>query len=221
MNNKSKTLTTLIPEPSEQDDQIVSVELTDDQLQRYSLLERETIKDLRLLSIVNQTLISRNKEKVAFTSGAEYRINKIGMRDIIIIGPNGECCEVPNLFIEGYFTLRIPEVRRNALEKRIDQILKETDEKLDVLAKRFLAKDTFKIGDKVIWKEGLKNAIRPLMNETAIVIEIVDPPVTCRVDRKDQDLTQAGGVSDIVIAVLDQDNEFRHYLMDSRRFRKV
>jgi hypothetical protein len=78
--------------------------------------------------------------------------------------------------------------------------------------------EKFELGDSVKWKPGLCNCVRPLEGETAIVIELIDPPI--RGDR-DTGGPEAAARNDMAIAVLDENGELLHYLMDSRRFTKA
>lgn len=75
---------------------------------------------------------------------------------------------------------------------------------------------SFKPGDMVVWKPGLKNKKRPKIEEAAVVVEIIDPPVF--------DAKKGAGAQyfmeplDLKLGVLDEDGDFIVYHFDSRRF---
>lgn len=87
-------------------------------------------------------------------------------------------------------------------------------QKLTHLAAELLRKETFKPGDLVVWKDGMRNK-KPAYGEVLVVTEVLDAPI--------QD-SEAGPGSpyfreplDIKLASLDQDGYFIEHHFDSRR----
>lgn len=65
----------------------------------------------------------------------------------------------------------------------------------------------FKSGDLVVWKKGLKNKVRPALNEPAIVMDVLTEPL------KDENKTSSGTPYfneplDLVLGLLDTDVRF-------------
>lgn len=94
------------------------------------------------------------------------------------------------------------------IEKHIS-ILKDSVEKYNQV-------NTFKIGDIVVWKEGLKNKKRPQYDEPSIVIEILDMPIT------DNEAPIASPYYseklDIKLGLLGDNSEFFAFHYDKNRF---
>ena len=93
----------------------------------------------------------------------------------------------------------------------------KTVEVLRANYERYGAKETFRPGQLVVWKNGLKNRKRPVEGEPGIVIEVLEQPVF------DSEQGDAGSPYfreslDIRIGVLDEDEEFLIFHYDSRRF---
>ena len=62
------------------------------------------------------------------------------------------------------------------------------------------------------------NCRRPRAGEQGIVLEVLDHPVRST----DPNTAEAGARNDIVVGVLGDDGAgLQHFLMDSRRFRKI
>jgi len=74
----------------------------------------------------------------------------------------------------------------------------------------------FKRGDMVVWKPGLKNKKRPKLDEAAVVVDVLDPPVF--------DAKKGAGAQyfmeplDLKLGVIDEDGDWIVYHFDSRRF---
>lgn len=82
------------------------------------------------------------------------------------------------------------------------------------------AEDKIKVGDLVVWKDGLKNRKRPSYAEPAIVISVADD--------HDDALYDPGNESGspyfrepltIQLGIIDSDGEMSMYYFDKRRFR--
>ncbi len=86
------------------------------------------------------------------------------------------------------------------------------------------AKDMFdkiydlKSGDLVVWKESLKNKIRPALNEPAIVMEILESPLR---DMNKQDAGSAyfNEPLDLLLGLINEDGDFVIFYYDKRRFK--
>jgi len=71
-------------------------------------------------------------------------------------------------------------------------------------------------GQFVKWKPNQKNATRPLYNEPAVVIEVLDLPIYD--DNVDAGSPYFRQRLDIVLGVLDHEGDFVFYHFDRRRF---
>jgi hypothetical protein len=93
----------------------------------------------------------------------------------------------------------------------------EVKSKLVQLEKQFSAQNKFTVGQFVTWKPGLKNKLKPRLNEPAIVVKLLDAPLY----DQDQDSGSPYFMEplDMVIGVLEEE---RHTLLlfhvDRRRF---
>ncbi|WP_314408870.1 hypothetical protein [Pseudomonas kuykendallii] len=89
-------------------------------------------------------------------------------------------------------------------------------QKLTHLAAELLRKETFKPGDLVVWKDGMKNKKYPLYGEPFVVTAVLPEPII------DPEAT-AGNCYfreplDIKLGLLDADGDFVEHHYDSRRF---
>ncbi len=97
--------------------------------------------------------------------------------------------------------------------------LKALNQKLVHAYDSMNAKHAFKLKQLVRWKQGLKNKGLPEYNEPAIVWEILDAP---RFDNE-----HGAGTPyfheplDIILAVMDEDDDFVLFHFDSRRFEPI
>lgn len=87
---------------------------------------------------------------------------------------------------------------------------------LNTLANRFHEKYDFKRGDIVTWKEGLKNKSRPLENEPAIVLEMLQEPLFD--NQGDSGSPYYREPLDLVVGVFIKE-KFIIYHLDSRRLK--
>ena len=97
-----------------------------------------------------------------------------------------------------------------------------TDEyrtRLVSLCESLLRQSSFASGQLVTWKKGLKNKRRPQYDEPVVVVEILDAPVL------DEDQNPGSAYFreplDLVVGMLDEDDDFVLYHVDSRRFEHI
>jgi len=89
------------------------------------------------------------------------------------------------------------------------------------LHKKIADSQDFKIGDIVLWKQGLRNKKRPYQHEPAIVLEMLEPPIFD--ERQDSGSTYFREPLNMVIGIADY-NEKEHetsllsFHVDKRRF---
>jgi len=89
-------------------------------------------------------------------------------------------------------------------------------ERLKQLQASMAVKHTFKPGDEVVWKEGLKNRRIPAYGERALVAEVRSTPLYQ--EDADSGTPDFGEPLDLVLAHLDRDGDLVHHHADSRRF---
>ncbi len=99
--------------------------------------------------------------------------------------------------------------------KKIDDI-EEYTEKLKSLHKEISKPNTFKAGDLVIWKKGLKNRARPAENEPCIVIEVLDTPIFDT--EKESGTPYFHEPLNLSVGLLADDGDFLIFYFDQRRF---
>jgi hypothetical protein len=102
-------------------------------------------------------------------------------------------------------------------KKETEQYISEPTEYIDKLRKR--AKDLsqtteLKIGDIVIWKDGLKNKRFPRYKQPAIVLKIIDPII------KDNDPSYNETLN-VKLGFITSDDEFISFNYDSDRFKLI
>lgn len=185
----------------------VSVELDQRLLQHILLVYRDFEQELYLEC-------SQDAGEM-FTRGKRYGLCSVGAHGICVVGDNGAHVKLPLGHASEYFRLRATEAQIEAIHGLARDTMQMRHERLKALAVNFVKQHTFNVGDTVKWKEGLCNSVRPYEDELAIVLEVLDEPL--RMDHDDGS-PEAATRSDIVLAVLSDDGELLHYLMDSRRF---
>lgn len=89
-------------------------------------------------------------------------------------------------------------------------------ERLKELQQSMAVKHTFKPGDEVVWKAGLRNRRIPEYGERALVAELRDTPLYEQ--GADCGTSFFGEPLDFVLAHLDSDGDLIHHHVDSRRF---
>ncbi|MBD2006107.1 MULTISPECIES: hypothetical protein [Cyanophyceae] len=80
----------------------------------------------------------------------------------------------------------------------------------------FLKKESFQVGQLVKWKENLKNRKLPSKNQPAIVVAVLDEPITSSEEESGSPYFLE--TLDIVLGVLVDNNTFLTFYYDSRRF---
>lgn len=216
----SKKMLDLILGNANSDGRFTVVELSYSKLQQLSLLEAEHIKGLMLLCIKSVN-ISDDNQGYAVEAGESYRVLQIYNNTVTFLSKTGGRCALNFNVIYEVFALQVEEVRAKALETTIQNMMSDRAALLKKLASAFLDTQTFKLGDPVTWKPGFKNCVYPYLDDIGVVVEILDPPITHRATKEEQALASGGSINDVVIAFLNSEGEFEHFLMDSRRFTKV
>ncbi|MCF6285686.1 MAG: hypothetical protein L3K26_10900 [Candidatus Hydrogenedentes bacterium] len=102
---------------------------------------------------------------------------------------------------------------------RYDSDVKKVEERLDYLYGVLCKKYKFRVGDRLKWKETMKNRKAPAYGEPVVVIDILPEPVY----DSDADNKSAGHPLfreplDIVLGIVDPDGELLMFHFDSRRF---
>ena len=91
--------------------------------------------------------------------------------------------------------------------------------RLAELANAMDVRHTFRKGQLVRWKAGLKNRKMPAYNEAAVVREILDAPVFDACETAScAGSPYFGEPLNLVLAMLDPDNDFLEFRYDGRRF---
>jgi len=118
---------------------------------------------------------------------------------------------------------------RKAFYEAIEKKVKESKhsphlplgaKKLDLLREAFTTfqlENTFKVGDIVRWKNGMKNRLRPAYSEPAIVIEF-NSSKPALLNEKGSETPYFREPLDLQLGLLDKDGDFVIYYFDSRRF---
>ena len=75
----------------------------------------------------------------------------------------------------------------------------------------------FKLGDLVVWKKGLKNKIRPSLNEPAIVMQLLDTPLS-NPNKQDFGSPYFNEPLDLVLGLINENGDFVLFHYDKRRF---
>ena len=98
--------------------------------------------------------------------------------------------------------------------------LRKRVQELRQAAERFNEPHIFKSGDLVRWKEGMKDARWPMYCEPAIVMAIIDPPLTFQ-DAPNAEVTLSSpffwAKNDLRLGFLSEDGTFLECAADSRR----
>jgi uncharacterized protein YkvS len=90
-------------------------------------------------------------------------------------------------------------------------------DRLKKLKENFELSNKFKVGDIVIWKDGLKNRNIPEYDSPGIVMRLLEPAVVD--DTREPSSPYYGEPLDISVGFISVDNEFIIFAQDSRRFR--
>ena len=118
--------------------------------------------------------------------------------------------------------------KTSSLERRLMEAIKERAEnrnfgdmnvhieKLKQMGSLFIQEHDFKKGDIVMWKEGLKNKIRPAYGEPCVILEILEVP-TFDAER-DSGTPYFNEPLTLVLGMIDEDDDFVVLHYDRRRF---
>ena len=88
--------------------------------------------------------------------------------------------------------------------------------KLKYACEDFLKKESFQVGQLVKWKKTLKNRKIPYENQPAIVVTVLDEPIT--EGKEESGSPYFREPLDIVLGIIDDENTFLTFYYDSRRF---
>ena len=187
----------------------VTVQLTPAFLQNLSI----AYKEMGELYLECHTGAGRS-----FVAGRSYGLCSASVRELCIIDADGHHAKIPLNFATQFFHLKAGKSQLALIEELAADVLADRLVQLRKLCEEFGKTEQFEVGDAVKWKPGMCNCVRPLDNETAIVIELIDPPIR---GSRDTGSPEAATRNDFAIAVLDDGGELLHYLMDSRRFMKA
>lgn len=89
-------------------------------------------------------------------------------------------------------------------------------DRLKLAGENFLKKEEFEVGQIVKWKTDLKNRKLPRRHQPAIVVSILDEPITNPNDESGSPYFLEP--LDIVLGVITDDDNFLTFYYDSRRF---
>jgi hypothetical protein len=87
---------------------------------------------------------------------------------------------------------------------------------LKVVCSNFLRKESFEVGQLVKWKDNLKNRKLPYKNQPAIVVALLDEPVTNNEEESGSPYFLEP--LDIILGIIVDDGTFMTFYYDSRRF---
>lgn len=96
-----------------------------------------------------------------------------------------------------------------------DQALRTQAQRLTHFYELFKVRHTFKPGDLVTWKPGLRNKMLPDDGQPGIVIDALAEPVSD--GSSDGDLPYFHEALDLAVGVTDRENDVLVYWFDSRR----
>ena len=118
---------------------------------------------------------------------------------------------------KGVIKLLLTPARQAAIAAIYAEMQVDHLEELEKLAAIYTAPQEvqFRVGDKVIMREELRDTARPHPGETAIIVELNDPPLR---DMSNPFTPSATRRLDITIAVYSSEVGLLTYLADSRRF---
>lgn len=88
--------------------------------------------------------------------------------------------------------------------------------RLRALLASLLEADTFKVGDIVVWRNGLKNRTYPDYGTPAIVVEVLSPPLIDTID--DSGSPYFREALNLRLGVIDERGDFLTFVYDGRRF---
>ncbi|MCK5720730.1 MAG: hypothetical protein KAH84_12395 [Thiomargarita sp.] len=115
------------------------------------------------------------------------------------------------------FETEIAEMLKERFKNRKIENVPEHINKLCMAKDEFNKVYDFKSGELVVWKQGLKNKIKPALNEPAIVMQILDIPLR---DQGEQDsgTPYFNEPLDLGLGLIDNNGDFNIFHYDKRRF---
>ncbi len=120
------------------------------------------------------------------------------------------------------------EQKQSALERRLIEAIKERAENrifedmpkhienLKQIGISFVKEYNFTKGDIVVWKNNLKNKIRPAYGEPCFVLDILQTPAID--EEKSAGTPYFNEPLDLVLGMIDEDGDFVVFHYDKRRF---
>ena len=194
------------------DEQAKSVAMTPEFMGRLALVYKE-MDNL-------QVTCTKSAPGNIFEAGRKYGLCSVSGDGACLVREKNSHMSLPAEVLQEFFEIQLTPSQLEAIEylaKDAETVKLET---LRGLVKTFLDKSegTLSVGDVVGWKPGMCNCRRPRADEQGIVLEVLDHPVRST----DPNTAEAGARNDIVVGVLGDDGAgLQHFLMDSRRFRKI
>lgn len=88
--------------------------------------------------------------------------------------------------------------------------------RLRALLDSLLEPDVFRVGDIVVWRNGLKNRTYPDYGTPAIVVEVLSPPLIDTID--DSGSAYFRESLNLRLGVIDERGDFLTFVYDGRRF---
>jgi hypothetical protein len=102
---------------------------------------------------------------------------------------------------------------RNRKIENVEEYVAKLKNARDIFDKAY----DFKPGDLVVWKRGLKNKLRPALDEPAIVVQILQQPLRDE-GKSDSGTAYFNEPLDLVLGMVDDDGDFILFHYDRRRF---
>jgi len=118
---------------------------------------------------------------------------------------------------ENKLETELAEMLRERFRNRKIENLPEHISKLRTAKEGFDKTYDLKPGDLVVWKKGLINKAKPALNEPAIIMQILDTPLTDQ-DKQDSGTPYFNEPLDLVLGLIDEDGDFTIFHYDKRRF---
>lgn len=115
--------------------------------------------------------------------------------------------------LETEIAAMLKERFRNRKIENISAHIKQLCDAKDVFYKAY----DFRVGDLVMWKDGLKNKVRPALNEPAIVMAVLEEPLKDQ-NKQDSGTSYFNEPLDLALGLIDDDGDFIIFYYDQRRF---
>lgn len=118
--------------------------------------------------------------------------------------------------VEGAALEEIRSLLAELARKRETSGAEVTIGRLRALLNSLLEPDTFRVGDIVVWRNGLKNRTYPDYGTPAIVVEVLSPPLIDAID--DSGSAYFRESLNLRLGVIDERGDFLTFVYDGRRF---